>query len=478
MLKFRKDFSFGIALIFISIFFLFNTNTYSLSALSDNKATLRANLMTDAIDREDDDRRMRFAVARIFLIEVASRIGFTDVIEDNGRIWFEIKTDSGILYRVEDTILIQGDFTKFQDYFVRFQEATASAQRRILEVPQTILRFSKKEPIPIYLCAERDSFLSFREPTVPNPPDWADEYGSMQGELVCDWNGICAMFERRDLGGGIRDEKFHVNGRAHELVHTLIDKCIFNNDRRLKRETRGVEKPSWLEEGLAIALSSPRDIDEDTDHLISLIQKKGFFPTLSSMRESIFSIDDDIVQNNVGYQTCGVFIRYLAQQLDGGYNTILQAMQLMVEERISFEEALFELYVVNVYTIEETFRSQIIDVTTSSKTKVEPVLFDVRRLFADGSLVEERLADVEALIRGLRANEGLIIFVTTADQEEIIKKHHRLSRYKFATCVYNSLPLAVREDFARILKNRTFQRDGYLRDFTDYQHAKKYMTQK
>ncbi|MBU4311441.1 MAG: hypothetical protein KJ706_01825 [Candidatus Omnitrophica bacterium] len=91
---------------------------------------------------------------------------------------------------------------------------------------------------------------------------------------------------------------------------------------------------------------------------------------------------------------------------------------------------------------------------------------------------EERLVEIEELIGTLRPNEGLIIFVTTADQEEIIKKHPRLSRYKFATCVYNSLPLEAREDFSRILKNRTFQRDGYLRDFTDYQHVKKYLTQK
>ncbi|MBU0759143.1 MAG: hypothetical protein KKA34_02115 [Candidatus Omnitrophica bacterium] len=431
MMKFEKGYNLRIVLVAISIVFLCNTTVY---AYLISKDTLRLHIG----DEDGDDTYRRFQKLGLlqakqamsleeyvaFLnrvtsqIEVAPGISLTGAVEVNGRVWFEFRTEDGLFCRVEDTLLIERNLVEFQHYFNRFIIELAGSQESILEV-QSILSFTEDNPVLVYIGGDRDAFLSFRG-NIPIP-DWADVYDSFQG-LVFDWEGVCARLEEEDFGGRVIEIERYVESLRHELVHSLIGKDVFNNDRELRNEMWRRENPVWLEEGLAVAISSSRDIEEDMNCLVALIGRKGIFPSLSSLRESIFSVDDDIVLNNVGYQTCGVFVRYIAQQLDSGYDIIFMAMQRMVEERIPFEQALFDLTRIDVYEVEQQWRQQIAAEVAIAERLAQQlnnvVLFDGDEVLAQpGSFSDTYLA------KG--AEEIFVVGARSPEQMEAIERELR-----------------------------------------------------
>ena len=108
-----------------------------------------------------------------------------------------------------------------------------------------------------------------------------------------------------------------------------------------------------------------------------------------------------------------------------------------------------------------------------SKTKVTYVLYDGNRLFEGKDLIKTMLEGIEELAESLGTYERLVIFVTTLGKAEIIKKHHKLSQYP--VCVSNGLPMGARSNFTRILSNRDFKREGYLRLPKNYKELRRYL---
>jgi len=60
MANFKKHYNLKIIPISISVLLLLNTNAYPLTIPSDNNTTLRSNLMTDTINREQEIKRLKF----------------------------------------------------------------------------------------------------------------------------------------------------------------------------------------------------------------------------------------------------------------------------------------------------------------------------------------------------------------------------------------------------------------------------------
>ena len=77
-MKIKKGYNLRVVAVCVSIFFLSSTNNL-LHATSDNKTSLRTNLMTDGINRDDDNQRLRDAAACIILDKTPSpKDGFAE----------------------------------------------------------------------------------------------------------------------------------------------------------------------------------------------------------------------------------------------------------------------------------------------------------------------------------------------------------------------------------------------------------------
>ena len=85
-MKIKKDFAPKIIFICASIFFLSTTKPYLLSGISDSRSSLRNNLMTDAINREEEDQRLISVLKQVIKKtrreEIEDRLSVLKVIKD------------------------------------------------------------------------------------------------------------------------------------------------------------------------------------------------------------------------------------------------------------------------------------------------------------------------------------------------------------------------------------------------------------